>query len=144
MRSQPVLGHDEVLAAIDAIRAELIRRERTAVIAVADAHGELIALLRMDGAPLSSIAVATSKAYTAARLRRPTALLGARLREMGTDIAFYGDDRYTGFGGGLPIVVGDAIVGGIAVSGLSDAEDEALSAMGIAVIVSAGGGTRTP
>ena len=137
MRHQPTLGHDEVSAAVAAIRAELERRGRTAVIAVADAHGELIALLRLDGAPLSSIAVAANKAYTAARLRRPTREVGAQIRERGTDIAFYGDPRYLGFGGGVPIRVGDEVVGAVAVSGLSDADDEALAAMGAAIIVAA-------
>ena len=36
---------------IEAIRSELLRRGKAAVIAVADAHGELIALLRLDGTP---------------------------------------------------------------------------------------------
>jgi uncharacterized protein GlcG (DUF336 family) len=39
-----------------------------------------------------------------------------------------------GFGGGLLISIDGIVVGGIAVSGLSDAEDEALAAMGEAVI----------
>ncbi len=143
MHSEPALGHDEVIAAIDAIRAELAKRGRTAVIAVADAHGELVALLRLDGAPLSSIAVASNKAFTAARLRRTTREVGAQLRERGTDIAFYGDTRYLGFGGGVPIHVDGVVVGGIAVSGLSDADDEALAAMGAAVIAAAApGGSR--
>jgi len=137
MRMQPTLGHAEVLAAVDAIRAELVRRGGTAVIAVADAHGELIALLRLDGAPLSSIAIAANKAYTAARLRRPTRVVGTQIRERGTDIAFYGDPRYLGFGGGVPIEVGGTVAGGIAVSGLSDADDEALAAMGAAIIAAA-------
>jgi glc operon protein GlcG len=141
MRSEPALGHDEVIAAIDAIRAELAKRGRTAVIAVADAHGELVALLRLDGAPLSSIAVASNKAFTAARLRRTTREVGVQLRERGTDIAFYGDNRYLGFGGGVPIHVDGVVVGGIAVSGLSDADDEALAAMGAAVIAAAAPGS---
>jgi glc operon protein GlcG len=137
MRNEPTLGHDEVLAAVAAIRAALAERGRTAVIAVADAHGEPIALLRLDGAPLSSIAVASNKAFTAARLRRPTREVGATLRERGTDIAFYGDRRYIGFGGGLPIRIDGVVVGAVAVSGLSDAEDEELAAMGVAIIAAA-------
>ena len=62
MKLEPTLGHDDAAAAIDAIRAELAARGRTAVIAVADAHGELVALARLDGAPVSSVAVATAKA----------------------------------------------------------------------------------
>ncbi len=132
MQMQPVLGHDDALAAVEAIRAELAKRGLSAVIAVADAHGELVALLRMDGAPLSSVTVAGNKAYTAARLRRPTRVVGERIRERGIEIAFYGDPRCTGFGGGLPIVVDGTVVGGIGVSALSDAEDEELAALGIA------------
>jgi glc operon protein GlcG len=138
MRNEPTLGHAEVMAAIDAIRAEIAKRGRTAVIAVADSHGEPIALLRLDGAPLSSITVASNKAFTAARLRRPTREVGATLRERGTDIAFYGDPRYVGFGGGLPIRIDGVVVGAVAVSGLSDAEDEELAAMGVEVIAAAG------
>ena len=137
MLRELVIGHAEALRAVDTIRAELARRDRTGVIAVADAHGELIALARLDGAPLSSIAVATNKAFTAARLRRSTREHGARIRERGVDIAFYGDPRYVGFGGGLPVRVGESVIGAVAVSGLSDDEDEALAARGVAVIVDA-------
>ncbi len=137
MHRELVIGHAEALRAVDTIRAELARREKTGVIAVADAHGELIALARLDGAPLSSIAVATNKAFTAARLRRSTREHGARIRERGVDIAFYGDPRYVGFGGGLPVRVGESVIGAVAVSGLSDDEDEALAALGVAVIVDA-------
>ncbi|HYQ98859.1 MAG TPA: heme-binding protein [Casimicrobiaceae bacterium] len=137
MRREPVIGHAEALRAVDTIRAELARREKTGVIAVADAHGELIALARLDGAPLSSIAVATNKAFTAARLRRSTREHGARIRERGVDIAYYGDPRYVGFGGGLPVRIGESVIGAVAVSGLSDDEDEALAALGVAVIVDA-------
>lgn len=144
MRNEPTPGHHEVIAAVDAIRTELAKRGRTAVIAVADAHGEPLALLRLDGAPLSSIAVACNKAFTAARLRRPTREVGATLRERGTDIAFYGDSRYTGFGGGLPIRIDGVVVGAVAVSGLSDAEDEELAAMGVAIIAAAGPGPAAP
>ncbi|HVO89993.1 MAG TPA: heme-binding protein [Casimicrobiaceae bacterium] len=149
MKTVPALGHDQVLAAIDAIRRALQSRGKAAVIAIADSHGELLALLRMDGAPLSSVQVASNKAYTAARLSRPTRVLGATLRERGTDIAFYGDPRYTGFGGGLPVLIDGTVVGSVALSGLSDAEDEELAALGVAVLQQTeksahDGSTKTP
>ena len=83
---------------------------------------------------MSSAPCPRTTSSTAARLRRPTREVGTQLREQGTDIAFYGDNRYVGFGGGLPIQSEGVVVGGIAVSGLSDAEDEALAAMGAAII----------
>jgi glc operon protein GlcG len=132
-----VIGHDEAAVAVDAIRRELERRGKAAVIAVVDAHGELIAFLRMDDAPLSSIAVACNKAYTAARLRRTTREQGARVAARGIEMSYYGDARLTGFGGGVPVHVDGATLGGIGVSALSDEEDEALAGIGAAIIAEA-------
>ena len=141
MKQESVIGHAQAAAAIDEIRQELERIGKSAVIAVADAHGELVAFLRMDGAPLSSIAVACNKAYTAARLRRTTREVGTRVRERGIDISYYGDPRVVGFGGGVPVMHDGACVGGIGVSALSDAEDEALAVQGVAAMVGEGSET---
>jgi glc operon protein GlcG len=137
MRTIGTLCDLDATRAIEAIRAELARRGKTAVIAVVDAHGETIALLRQHGAALSSVAIATNKAFTAARLRRPTAEIGSRSRhpETGFDISYYGDPRYVGWGGGLPVLVDGTVVGAVAVSGLTDSEDEELAALGIAAIL---------
>ena len=115
MQSYVSLGHREAALATDAIREELARTERVAVIAVADAHGELISLVRLDGAPLASIVIAANKAWTAARERKPTRVIGqaARDPESGFDIAYYGDPRYVGWGGGVPAVIDGAVVGSV-------------------------------
>jgi glc operon protein GlcG len=134
IRSAPLLGHAAALAAVEAIRQAVQARGKTAAIAVADAHGELIAFVRCDGALLSSGPLAANKAYTAARLARPTRVLGETLRAKGTEVAFYGDPRYVGFGGGLPVRIGGVVAGAVAVSGLSDEEDDALAAMGVALL----------
>jgi glc operon protein GlcG len=98
------LDYAEARRAIDAIVAEVTRRGKAAVVAVADSRGELIALARMDGAPVSSIAIAGNKAFTAARAGKPSFDVGAKVRhpEHGFDIAYYGDPRYCGWGGGVP------------------------------------------
>jgi len=107
------LGHAEAQKAIAVIQAEMLKRGKAGVIAVADAHGELLGLLRLDGAPLPSIQIATNKAYTAARERKPSREIGqaARNPEKGFDIAYYGDPKILGWGGGLPVVVEGAVVG---------------------------------
>ena len=104
-------------------------RGRTAAIAIVDAHGELVAFVRLDGVQLNSGPLAVNKAYTAARLNRPSRVLGETVRAKGTDVAFYGDARYVGFGGGMPVRVDGVVAGGVGVSGLSDDEDEALAAL---------------
>lgn len=136
MQRQVSLGHAEAQQAIATIQAELLRRQRAAVIAVADAHGELIALLRLDGAPLASIVIAANKAWTAARERKPTRELGQAAREpqTGFDMAYFGDPRYIGWGGGQPVISEGAVVGAVAVSGLPELEDMELAQLGAAAI----------
>ena len=90
--------------------------------------------MRLDTAPASSIAVACNKACTAARLRRPSRVLGESLRARSADIAWYGDARITGWSGGLPVIVDGSVTGAVAVSGLSEDEDVALAAIGVTAI----------
>ncbi len=136
MHQETTLGHTEAQRAIQAIQAELLKRGKAAVIAVADAHGELIGLLRIDGAPLASITIAANKAWTAARERMSSRELGQLARDPidGFDMAYYGDTRYVGWGGGVPIIVDGAVVGAVAVSGLPEPEDMDLVQFGVAAI----------
>src|SRR5512136_2433671 len=136
MHQVTTLSHAEAQRAIQAIQAELIKRGKAAVIAVADAHGELIGLLRLDGAPLPSIVIATNKAWTAARERMTTRELGqsARDPQTGFDLAYYGDSRYLGWGGGVPVIIDGAVVGSVAVSGLPEQEDMDLAQIGVTAI----------
>lgn len=130
------LGQAEAQQAIDTIQAEVARRGKAVVIAVADVHGDLIALLRMDGAPLPSVTIAANKAYTAARKNEPTRDIGQRLRdpEKGFDIAYYGDARFVGWGGGYPVRVNGQCVGAVAVSGLPENEDMEVVMFGVKAI----------
>jgi glc operon protein GlcG len=130
------LDYGEARRAIDAIVDEVTRRGKAAVIAVADSRGELIALARMDGAPVSSITVASNKAFTAARAGKPSFDVGAKVRhpEHGFDITYYGDRRYCGWGGGVPVKKDGKVVGSVAVSGLPQEEDMEVVLLGVAAI----------
>lgn len=133
MKEIPAIDYQDAKHIVDAIVQKALEQQKAAVIAVADAHGELLAFARMDGAPLSSIRVAANKAWTAARDRKPTKEIGEKIRhpEKGFDIAFYGDPKFVGWGGGLPIWRDGQVVGAIGVSGLSSAEDIALATVGL-------------
>jgi glc operon protein GlcG len=128
------IGQREATLALQFIVNELTDREKVAVIAVADAYGELLAFLRMDGASLASITIAQHKAFTAAREGKPSKDIGRAIRdpENGFDIAYFGDARFTGFGGGLPVIVDGKCVGAVAISGLPEAEDIEICALAIA------------
>ena len=131
------LGHEEAQRAVAVIQAELARRGKAAVVVVADAHGELISLLRLDGAPLPSILIATNKAWTAARERKPSGQIGqeARHPQTGFDVAYYGDPRYLGWGGGLPVLKDGVVVGAVAVSGLPEELDMELAQLGVNALI---------
>lgn len=116
---------------IERIRQRLEETGKAAAIAVVDAHGELIAFLRTDGCPLPSIQNAINKAYTAARERKPSGAVGKASRTDGFPMTNFGDLRYTGWGGGVPILVGGVVVGAVGVSGLPEAEDAELAALGL-------------
>lgn len=111
--------------------------QKSVAIAVADAHGELIAFARMDGVPLPSIAIAMNKAWTAARTGKTTQEIGEKVRhpQKGHDIAYYGDPRFVGWGGGVPVRRDGEVAGAVAVSGLSSKEDSELASLGAELIM---------
>ena len=104
------------------------------VAAFIDESGLLKAFCRMDGTPLVSIEVSQNKAYTA--------LFGMPSQDFFNSIK---DDpalaagvphipRIVTFGGGLPIRIGDAVVGAIGVSGGSVEQDIACAQAGLDAI----------
>jgi len=131
------LSHRQAADGIAAVRTRLEERGAGAAVAVVDDHGELLAFLRTDGCPFASIANAINKAFTAARERKESAAVGAAARAEGFPITNFGDLRYTGWGGGVPVVVDGRVVGAVGVSGLPEAEDVELARVGAA----AAGGT---
>jgi len=140
MLSETTLAHDDARKALDAMAAACAAKGLKAVLAVADNHGELIGLLRLAGAPLASVQIAANKAYTAARERKPSREVGRASKDPanGFEMSYFGDPRFTGWGGGLPVFAGGACVGAVAVSGLTEDEDVELAEIGVKAILAAG------
>ena len=136
MRTVPVIEYAEARRIVDLIVEKTAEMQKTVVVAVADSHGEIIALARMDGVALPSIQIAMNKAWTAARSGKLTDEIGEKVKhpERGHDIAYYGDPRFVGWGGGVPVFKDGQIVGAVAVSGLSSAEDADLAKLGAGLI----------
>ena len=136
MTFEPSLDYADARRAVDALLEEVSKRGKAGVIAVVDAHGELMAFARMDGAPYSSIAIAMNKAYAAARERKPSKDIGlaARDPQKGFDIGYFGDPRFTGWGGGVPVWRDGKVAGAVAISGLPQTEDMELAAMAAALL----------
>jgi len=105
------------------------------VVAVDDAHGNPVAVHVMEDAFLVSYQVATQKAYTAVAVKMSTMELSKLVQPGGT---FYGleamhDGRIVAFGGGVPLKIGDVIVGGLGVSGGTGEQDADIADFGLKV-----------
>ena len=102
-----------------------------AVIAVVDDGGNLIALERLDGTFPAGAGISIGKARTAATFKRPTKAFEDIIRNGRTAMVALPD--FTPLQGGLPLMVGDEVVGGIGVSGAASAQqDEEIALAGAA------------
>ena len=121
---------------IDKIEQEAKRRGKNAVIAVCGPDGNPVAVHVMDGAFLVSFDVATKKAYTAVAVKMSTKELAVLAQPGGT---FFGVDKMDNgkiviFGGGVPLKVGDTIIGGLGISGGTGEEDHSLAEYGMSIL----------
>lgn len=101
---------------------------RPVCIAVVDGHGDLIAFVRQEGAPVRSIAISQGKAYSAARLCVNTDAFLDRLHREQVHASDFCDPRFTALPGGsvLKSTTG-AVIGAVGVSGLKTEEDQAIA-----------------
>src|SRR4051794_39718386 len=120
------------LAGVDAVATSAEKAAVTAghrvVIVVVDASGRVLALHRTEGSQAASDQVAIDKARTAAIFVRPSREIenqvgGGRLGAL----ALRGARALTG---GIPLRVGDEVVGAIGTSGETPDEDESVSLAG--------------
>jgi glc operon protein GlcG len=101
------------------------------VIAVVDDGGNLMALERLDGTFAAGANISIGKARTAALFKRPTRAFEEIIKSGRTAMVALPD--FTPLQGGVPIMVGDEVVGGIGVSGAASAlQDEELALAGAA------------
>ena len=103
-------------------------------IAVADAGGNLVSHVRMDGAWIGSIDIAQKKAYTSRAFDIATKDLASHSQ---SGQQFFGihasnDGRIMIFAGGIPLNKDGKVVGAIGVSGGSGDQDHAVAEAGAA------------
>jgi glc operon protein GlcG len=120
------VSSEESLRLIQYVVGAAAKYKRPVAVAVCGPEGELVGFLRMDGTSPAASRIAQNKAYTAAIDRTETMKMGERMRGRDNQ-AFWGDERVTGFGGGIPIVHNDVVIGGLGISGLPEADDHQLA-----------------
>lgn len=109
-------------------------------IAITDEGGNLVAFERMDGGKVTSSTIAIDKAFTAAGAKKATHEYGevSQPGKPAYGIASAIGGRLMVVGGGLPVEVNGAVVGGIGVSSGTPAQDREVAEAGIAAFVAAG------
>ena len=126
---------DSAKRLIERIEQEALRRNKPSVIAVCSPDGNPVAVHVMDGSFLVSFDMAVKKAYTSVAVKMSTMEL-SRLTQPGQ--TFYGlgkmSDNIVIFGGGVPLKVGDTIIGGLGISGGTGEEDNSLAEYGLQVL----------
>ena len=133
MKTQPVLGLDDVKAIAAAAEAEALKNQWAVTIAVVDAGGHLLWLQRLDGAAPVSAAIAPAKARTAALGRRETKVYEDMIN--GGRTSFLSAPLIDGMlEGGVPVMVDGHCVGAVGVSGVKSTEDAQIARAGIAAL----------
>lgn len=140
----PLVSRNNPKLTLEGARAVLAAAERRANeirvpmnIAVVDDGGHLLVFERMDGAKLSSIAIALVKAQASAMRRAPTgpAMSGDQVNvPLALGLAVAAPVHQTPIRGGIPLQVDGQVVGAIGVSAGTEDQDTDVARAGAATI----------
>jgi glc operon protein GlcG len=131
MRNRPTLTASDVQKMVAACKSEATKNKWNVSIAVVDDAGYVLYLERLDGAGPVTAEVATEKAVTAARTRRPSKFWEDRIKERPSFMKFPG---VLPLQGGVPVMYQNECVGAIGVSGVQSHEDEQIAYAGAAAL----------
>lgn len=134
MKSKKCLTLADVKIIASGCENEALRQNWAVTIAIVDDGGHLMWLQRMDGAPLTSMNIATGKAHTSA--------MGRRASKVYEDMVISGriavlsmPGNLTFLEGGEPVVVDGEAVGAVGISGVKSTEDAEIARAGISVFL---------
>jgi uncharacterized protein GlcG (DUF336 family) len=121
-----------VKVALEAAEQKAITIGSPSSIAVLDSGRELVGFIRMDGALLASAEISQAKAYTSRSMNAPTSALGELVQPGGPLYGIGNAHLKVGrplitFGGGVPVIIGGAVVGAVGVAGGSPDQDEEIA-----------------
>jgi glc operon protein GlcG len=125
------------LRALDLIAAATRAAGYAVAIAIVDAHGDLVAARRMDGARPRWMRASLRKAYSAAVMDRDTDAFHAEIVRRNLQIAYYGDPMLTALPGGIVVEREGATLAGIGVTGKTDGRDAELARAGVPAFAAA-------
>ncbi len=122
---------------LDAARAQAQAEGWRMSLAVMDAAGNLVAMIRMDGARWMTAQVAQAKAFTAVTFRRSSAAveeLAEQRPDLFKSLVTLIDRPLLLAGGGLPVIVNGELLGGVGASGGTEDQDIDCAEVGLNAI----------
>jgi uncharacterized protein GlcG (DUF336 family) len=132
MADKPILTLEDAKRIAMAAEAEAQRNGWRVVIAVVDDGGHLLYLQRSHDTQFGSVETAIMKAHAAAAFQRPTkssedAVQSGRLIHLALPGVIPAE-------GGVPLLMGETVVGGLGISGVRSFQDGQVAAAGAAVL----------
>src|SRR5580704_5074124 len=116
--------------AAGAALAEARKNNWTMALAIVDPGGTLVYYEKLDNTQIGSAQVAISKARSSAEFKRPTKAFQDQVSKGGDGLRYLGLEGATPLEGGIPIVMEGKIVGAIALSGGTSAQDAQCAQVG--------------
>jgi glc operon protein GlcG len=126
----PPLSLADAKRVMAAAETEASRHGWPMVIAIVDSTGHLVMLHRLDQAQFGSIPIAQQKAETALNFRRATKVFEDAVAAGGLGLRLLSTANLLPLEGGLPLLVGDAVVGAIGASGMQSTQDGQVASAG--------------
>lgn len=132
MASKPVLTLEDAQRIAAAAHAEAERNGWRVVIAIVDDGGHQLYLQRSHDTQFGSVETALAKAYMAVAFQRASktseeAVMNGRLIHLALPSVIPAE-------GGVPLRIGDTVVGGLGISGVRSFEDGLVAAAGLAAL----------
>ncbi len=132
MASKPVLTLEDAQRIAAAAHAEAKRNGWRVVIAIVDDGGHQLYLQRSHDTQFGSVETALAKAYMAVAFQRTSktsedAVMNGRLIHLALPSVIPAE-------GGVPLRIGDTVVGGLGISGVRSFEDGLVAAAGLAAL----------
>lgn len=132
MHSKPVISLSDVQTILSACVAEAARQGWAVSISVVDDGGHPLGFVRADGAAPASSYISTEKARAAALGRRETKLYEDMIN--GGRTVFLSAGVLGALEGGIPILLDNAVVGAVGVSGVKPDQDATVAKAGVVSI----------
>jgi uncharacterized protein GlcG (DUF336 family) len=117
---------------MSAAEAEAMKNNWKMAISIVDEAGNMILFEKLDDTQPGSIAVANSKARTAANFKRPTKVLEDMVTSGRT--SFLAIEGLLPLQGGVPVTAEGRVIGAVGVSGGTAAQDEQVALAAVAVL----------